>query len=123
MLGVAELEDTRRYDGCDSAQPSSDLSRLVETSHLGVARREKAVCRREARVLLDRELELRYCLVEASAKQMSGANRRERRPYPRARAEALSGLDMLYRGIKLPRPTSDRPADVPAARKARIERQ
>ena len=123
MLRVAELQDTRRYDGCDSAQPSNDLSRLVETSHVGVARGEKAVCRREARIFLDRELELRYCLVEASAKQMSSANRRERRTYRRARAEALSRLDMLYRGIKLPRPTPDRPADVPATRKARIKRQ
>src|SRR5215472_6515062 len=54
---------------------------------------------------------------------MSSANRRKRCTYPCARAQPLSCLDMLDRSVKLPRPTSDRPADVPAARKARIKHQ
>jgi len=49
------------------AQPFDDGAGLIEPTHMRVAGRESAVRRREAWILLDRQEELRYRLVEAPA--------------------------------------------------------
>ena len=51
-----------------------DLARVVEPSHMRVAGGEKAIGYREARIVLDREEQLRHRLVEAPAEEVRGAN-------------------------------------------------
>jgi hypothetical protein len=65
---------------------------------------------------LDREEELRHCLIEALAKEMRAANQSERRTYSGARAQAQCGLCMLDRDVRLSRICSEDAADASRAR-------
>ena len=52
----------RRGDG---PQPCDDVLRVVQPIHMSIAGGEKTIRLREARIILDREQQLRHCFVEA----------------------------------------------------------
>jgi hypothetical protein len=66
MLRVPEGTGIRYHDRGDYPQPRDDLSRLIEPTHMGVARSEIAIRAREAWILLDRQEQLRLGFIEAS---------------------------------------------------------
>src|SRR5215469_2652080 len=108
----------------DGAQPFDHISRLVEPAHMRVAGCEPAVGWRIVRVVLDREQEPWYRLIEVPAQEMVGTN------YlvscaggGGARAETQRGLYMVHRDVKLARPMSKNAADVPPTGEAGVERQ
>ena len=68
--GFRRIASVRYHDRGDGAQPRDDLSRVIEPSHMRVAGGEKAIRVREVRIVLDREEQLRHCLVEAPAEEM-----------------------------------------------------
>src|SRR5262249_13713773 len=103
------------------AQPRDYPARLVEQPHMGIASREISVGVRESRVGLDRNPQPWDCLRELSVQEQSGADQIRASSSARARAEAQSHRSVLDREIRLAGPQSEKPADVPAARKARIE--
>ena len=88
VLRVAENRAARHHEGGDGAQLRNDLPCLIESSHVGVAGGERAIGRGEVRLVLDREEELWYCLVEAPAEEMREADYVENCAKPAARAEA-----------------------------------
>src|SRR6516162_5154272 len=107
--------------GDDRAQPRDHPPRLVEQPHMGIASREISVGVRESRVGLDRNPQPWDCLREMSAEEQSGADQKRASSSARARAEAQGHLAVLDRDIRLAGPQLEKAADVPAARKARIE--
>src|SRR5215471_1529315 len=66
---------------------------------------------------------MRHCLIEAAGQEMRLTDDGERRANPSAWAETQRGLDMRDRHVRLPRRHSEDPADVPAAREIRVERE
>jgi hypothetical protein len=74
---------------------------IVEPAHLGVAGGEEAILVCEARILLDREEELRHRLIEAPAEEMRIAYYRERVADSGTRAEAQRSLGTLDRDVGL----------------------
>ena len=58
----------------DRAQLGDDFSCVVEPTHMGVAGGEMTIRLWVTWILLDREEELRHCLIEALAKEMRAAN-------------------------------------------------
>ena len=106
MLGVPQEAGVRYHDRGDGAQPRDDLSRVVEPAHMRVAGGEIAIRLRVAWILLDREEQLRHCLIEAPAEEMRGAYYEERRADAGAGTEAQRGFDMLDRDVGLARPSA-----------------
>ena len=88
-----------------------------------VAGREEPVGRRVVRILLDREKELRYCLVKAAAQEMRSANDGEREADLGARAQTKRSLGVFDRKLGLVRPVPQTGANVPTAGEARIKGQ
>src|SRR5215813_5164583 len=123
MLWVPQVAGVRYHDRGNGAQARDDLSRVVEPTHVGVTGGEKAIRLREAWTLLDREDQLRLCLIEAPSKKMRGAYHGERRADAGAGTEPQRGLDKLDRDVELARPQPEQAADSPAAREARVECQ
>ena len=116
MFWVPQETGVRYYDRGYGAQPRDNLSRVVEPTHMGVAGGETAMRQREARILLDREEQLRYSLTEAPAGEMRGAYYKDRRADADAGTEAQRGFGMLDRDVGLARPQPECAADKPAAR-------
>ena len=85
-----------------------------------VARCEIAIRVGEIWILLDRQEEARYRLIEASTDKIRTAERGERRTNPGSRAETQRGLDVLYRNLRLASPAPKNAAAIPSAGKARI---
>src|SRR5712671_3424831 len=104
LLDVPQEAGVRYDDRSNGAQPRDDLSGVVESTHMGVAGGEKAIRLRVAWILLDREEEFRYCLIEAPSEEMRGAYYRHRRAVAGAGTEPQRGLDMLDRDFGLARP-------------------
>ena len=77
---------------------------------------EKAIPRRAARIVLDREQQFWHGFIEAPAEKMRGAYYSERRANSDAGTETHRGLDMLDAKIGITRPMSEYAVDVPAAR-------
>ena len=71
---------------------------------------------RKTWILLDREEQLRRCLIEPSIEKMCEAYCNERRFDADARAEAQRGLGMLDPEIRLARPRPEDAAGEPALR-------
>ena len=90
---------------------------------MGIARGENAIGLRKTRIFMDREEDLRNCLVEASAEEMCNADYERCPAGSGARAETQRRFDMPDREIRFPADQPQHAADVPAARKARVERQ
>ena len=72
---------------------------------------------------MDRQQELGQRLAEAPADQVRGADDADGRANASARAETQRGLGVLDRSFGLPGKQTEKAAVVPAAGKARIERQ
>ena len=70
MLRVAQRDIVRDYYWRDRAQPLDNRSGLVQPAHVGMASRENAVRLREARLVLDREEQLRHGLIKPPAQKM-----------------------------------------------------
>ena len=87
MLGLPQVVGVRYYDRRNGAQPSDNLSCVVEPAHMRIARGEIAIRLREARILLDRQEQFRHRLFEAPAKKMSAAQ------YSEGRADAGAGTE------------------------------
>jgi hypothetical protein len=104
VLGVPILAGVRYHDAGNAPQPRDNLSCIVEPTHMSVAGREKAMRRREAWILLDREEQLRHGIIEAPSEEMRHTYRKERRADAGAGTEAQRGLIMLDRDIGLARP-------------------
>ena len=92
MLGVPQVAGVRYHDRGNGAQPRDDLARFVEPRPWAIAGGEKAISHGEARILLDREEQLRHGLIEAPAEEMRRPMYSERRTDAGARAEAQRGL-------------------------------
>src|ERR1700756_1704343 len=84
---------------------------------------EIAIWCRETRIVLDSEKQFRQRLLEAPAEQLCGANYIENLAKPAAWAETQRSLGTLDCSVKLARKKQENGTDVPAARKARVERQ
>ena len=74
-------------------------------------------------ILLDREEQLRRCLIEAPAEETRGAYYTERHADTGARTEPQRRFFMLNRDLGLARIHSEDAADVPAASVIRVESQ
>ena len=70
VLRVSQEADIRHHDGANRTEPREDLSRLGEASHMSIAGGEIATRHREARILLDREHEIRHGLIEPPSEEM-----------------------------------------------------
>src|SRR5689334_15750078 len=88
---------------------------------MGIAGCEIAVRHREARILLDREDQLRHRLAEAPSQEMRLAYYGQRCADPGARAQPERGLDMADGDVGLARLHPEDAADVPTAREIRVE--
>ena len=89
------FDNRRHYARGNGAQLVNNPSGFVEAPHMHVRRSQKAVWGRVVGVLLDSEEELRYCLIEASAEEMRGADDIESGSEASTRAETERGLHML----------------------------
>src|SRR5580704_1928801 len=118
MLGIPQIGEVRYHDAGDGLQPRDDHSRFVEPSHMGIAGCEVPIRVGEAGVLLDREQQLRDCLIEASRIKMRGADCEESPADPGARAEPQRSLGVLDRDLGLAGIQSEHTADEPAASEA-----
>jgi hypothetical protein len=101
----------------------TDLSCVVEPTHMRVAGGEKAIRVWMGGVLLDRQEQFRHGLCEAPAEKMRVAYLKERRADSRPRAEAQRGIDMFDRDVGLTRPIPEGATEQPTAREIRVERQ
>src|SRR6516165_5299915 len=104
----------------DRTQPRDCRARLVEQPHMGIASRKITIGVWESRLILYRNPQSRNCLLETSAEKQRGTDQR-RRHFRCARAEAEGDLSMPDREMRFAGPQPEKAADVPAARKARIE--
>ena len=86
MVEASQFDDTWYHDRADGAQPRDDLSCRVEPSRKSVAGGEIAIWRREISVVLYREEELRYRVVEAPTNKMRTADHIETPTKSSARA-------------------------------------
>src|SRR6266481_3195361 len=90
---------------------------------MDIAGGEKAMRLREVRIILDRQEQLWQGLVEAPTKKQRHADRTENLAEPAARAEAQRNLKARDSQSGLARHIPENAADIPAAGKARVERQ
>src|SRR4029077_18350338 len=123
LLKISQVIGARDYEGSDGAQPGNDFPCLVEPPHLGIARGQIAVRNRIVGVFLDREQELRQCLIETPAEKMRGTDRADSHSDPSPWAKPYRGFEMLDRDVGLTRKPPQDPAHIPTARVARVERQ
>jgi len=70
MFGVSQGQFVRHDQGSDRAQPGNDRARLVDPTHVGVARGERAIWRRVVRVFLNCEEQLRHRILEAAVNEV-----------------------------------------------------
>jgi hypothetical protein len=80
VLGVPHRSGVRYHHGGNDAQPRDELLCLVEPTHMGVAGGEKAIWDRVAWIFLDREKEVRNCLIETPSVETRDAYVAQRRP-------------------------------------------
>ena len=88
-----------------------------------IARGEKAISYRKARIILDRAQQVRQCRIEAPAEEMRCAQYKESRVHFVERAEPQRCIDMLNGEIRLVRPQPEEGADPPSACVVRVECQ
>src|SRR5215469_1553485 len=103
MLGVPQVAGIRDDDSADTAKPLDDFLRLGQAPHMGIAGGEIAVGRREGRIVLDREKQLRHGLIKPPSQKKRLAYQRKRRANPSARTETQRGLGMLDREVGVAR--------------------
>src|SRR5207247_6344260 len=104
------------------AQLRHDGARFVEPTHMGVTGGENVIAYRKARIVLNREEQLRDSLIEAPAKEVGAAQYKQRRANSGTRTEPQRHIDMIDCDIRLARPKPEKAADTPAAGVVRVER-
>jgi hypothetical protein len=105
----------RHDDRGNGPQPADDLPRLVEPPQMRIARGEKAIRYREARIISDRAEQLRQCRIETPIEEMRCAQYQKSRVHFGERAEPQRCIDMLNGEIRLVRPQPEEGADTPPA--------
>jgi hypothetical protein len=123
VLRVPKEANVGQDNRGNGPQSRNDLSGVVEPTHLRVAGGEIAIRHRKTWILLDRQKQLRRCLIEPSIEKMREAYYNKRRFDADARAEAQRGLGMLDPEIRLARPGPEDAAGEPALREIRVERE
>jgi hypothetical protein len=79
MPGVSQIGGVGYYDRAARPQPRDDFSRIVKPPHMSVAGGEITIGLDVARILLDREEQLRHGLIEPASKEMRAPYYPERR--------------------------------------------
>ena len=64
MLRITQEVCVCDHDRGDGAQPLDDLACVLEPTHLRIAGGKIAIRNREAGILLDRQEQVRHCLIE-----------------------------------------------------------
>src|SRR5262245_10492606 len=123
MLRVAERRIARQHLRSQRPQPVNDRSRLVEPSHMSVARSEPAVGPWPDRGLLRCHEQLCRRLIEAAKEEVCDAEHPEVVADTGAWAEAERLLHLLDGKAGLARPDTEGTPQIPRPRKARIERK
>ena len=104
VLSVPQVARIWYHDRGNGVQPLDDRSCVVEPAHMRVAGGENTVRVGVARIILNREEQLRHGLIEAPAEKMGGAYPDEHRADAGARTEAQRCFAMLDRDVGLTRP-------------------
>ena len=74
LLWVPKIEKVKHDNRCDDPQPFDDVPRILEPSHMRVARREKSIRGRETGKLFDQGLQCYSCVLKSSVEEMGEAN-------------------------------------------------
>src|SRR5271170_4532639 len=82
MFGVAIGRDSRCQERGNCLNPSDDLPRLIDPSHVGIAGSKCPIGGWKIRIVLDRQDEFRNRLIETPAQEQRGADHREDRAEP-----------------------------------------
>jgi len=106
VLSLPQIAEIRNHGRGNGPQSPDNLSCVVKPAHMGVAGGEIPICKRVARILLDRAEEHRHRLIEATADKMRGAYSNERRANTGARAQAERYLHVFDRDVGLAGPIS-----------------
>src|SRR6516225_11239470 len=117
------MQRARDYCPGYGTQPRDNLFGLVEPPHMGIAARQRAVWRGVCGAFVDRYKKLGDRCIELPLEHMRGADHRQMRTEPLARAEAQRVLDMRDRQVGLAGPQTKETADIPSAGGARVERE
>ena len=86
VIGVPQIAEIRNHGRGNGPQSPDNLSCVVKPTHMGVAGSEIPICKRMARIFLDRSQEHRHRLIEAPADKMRRADSNERCANTSARA-------------------------------------
>jgi|SRR6516162_9823664 len=117
------MRGIRHDQGCDGSQSLHHLSRIVESPHVRIASREKPICGRPSRMLLQRSQQQRRGVVKSLSEEMSDADSHKGPGFASVRAEPQGSVEMADREIRLPCPEPKPAAYHPAVREAGVERQ
>src|SRR6266567_5277234 len=109
MLGIAENRIARQDRPSHSAQPGSHRARLVESPHMGIGGPENTVRGWKGWIVLEREKQLRHCLLETPSEKMRHTYLMKCLTNAGTRTEAQRGLKIFDRAVGLPCPISQHP--------------
>ena len=70
MFGTPQVAGIRHHGSADGAELLDDFLCFSDASHVRIAGGEIAVRRREGRIVLDREEQFRYGLIESPSQEM-----------------------------------------------------
>src|SRR6516162_4296497 len=121
MLGVAKGDDARHHDRGDHAQSPNDLLGLVDLSQMRMAGREKPIGDREVWSLFQGLKKFCRRLIKPAFEEECGSDRGQSRREALAWVEALKGIEMLERQVRVTGKGPQQPAPQPAASKTGID--
>src|SRR5262249_18290043 len=107
--------------GC--AQPCDGGACFVKAAQISIASGKETIRARKARIVLDREKQVRHSLIEAWRKELGELDQIGGRADTCARIEARCAIEQLDGDIRPPCPHLEQTGDMPAAREVWVERQ